>query len=408
MMTHAFGTTGRLAAGLLLGLFAARAPAVHHAAEPAGPLQPCGRQLCHPDGTPFAWRGVTAFALVDLIADGREAQARAFVRWAADTGFTVLRVLAMNHGWIDLPPEDGRRALPAVLALARAYGLQVQVVALAGTGREAYSSATFLHEQVRAVGGLCAAAPNCLLELANEPYHQTQTALDDPALMRSLQAQVEAPVPLAWGASRHDALGRLAGGTFVVAHLPRDGDRWARVARMQQLAALSRTTGKFVVDNEPIGAAERAVAGRRDDRPDAFFAQGVLSRIFGVGSTLHCEDCLHARVPERVQQAAARAFVDGATLVPPDRVLAYREPGSPDGPLPASAAGPAQAFAAVSDAGAVIAVLGAIGAPPPMRPGWRITGRLAATGGVRVWAAERAPQKAAFHGRARSCDDGGA
>ena len=408
MMTHAFGTMGRLVAGVLLASWAALPPAVPRAAEPAGPLQPCGRQLCHPDGAPFAWRGVTAFALVDLVADGRMEEARAFVEWAADTGFTVLRVLAMNHGWIDLPPEAGRRALPAVLALAETHGLQVQVVALAGTGREPYAGTPFLREQVRAVGRLCAAAPNCLIELANEPYHQTQAGLDDPAVMRDLQAQIESPVPLAWGASRHDDLGSLAGGTFVVAHLPRDGDRWDRVARVRELAALSRRTGRFVVDNEPIGAAERAVAGRRDDRPDAFFAQGVLSRIVGVGSTLHCEDCLHARVPGRVQQAAARAFVDGATLVPPERAIEYREPGAPDGPLPASAARRPRTVAGVSDTGAVIAVLGAGGAPPALQPGWRITSRLAATGGVRVWAAERAPEGAACSRPARSCDDGGA
>ena len=61
---------------------------------------------------------------------------------------------------------------------------------------------------------------------------------------------------------------------------------------MRSLAALSAATGKFVVDNEPIGAAEAPEPRRRDSAPEAFFAQGVVSRLLEVGSTFHCEDCL--------------------------------------------------------------------------------------------------------------------
>ena len=102
------------------------------AAPVPGRLATCGRALCAPDGSRFSWRGVTAFGLVDLVADNREAEAQTFIAWAARTGFTVVRVLAMNRGWMDLSPADGRKALPRTLALARAQGLYVQVVALAG------------------------------------------------------------------------------------------------------------------------------------------------------------------------------------------------------------------------------------------------------------------------------------
>src|SRR3954447_9658424 len=44
-------------------------------------LSVCGRALCA-GNTRFPWRGVTAFGLADLVADGRESEARAFVRWA--------------------------------------------------------------------------------------------------------------------------------------------------------------------------------------------------------------------------------------------------------------------------------------------------------------------------------------
>ena len=79
-----------------------------------------------------------------------------------------------------------------------------------------------------------------------------------------------------------------------------------RQPRAGRCGDLSRRTGKFVVDSEPIGAAEVPQPSRRDNEPAAFFAQGLLARIFDVGTTFHCEDCLVARVPGPVQQRAPR------------------------------------------------------------------------------------------------------
>ena len=82
-------------------------------------------------------------------------------------------------------------------------------------------------------------------------------------------------LPVAWGAASDDLSQAMAGGTFVVAHLGRSGDRWTRVARVPGLAALSSATGKFVVDNEPIGAAE--VPER--DRRDSAAVESALARV---------------------------------------------------------------------------------------------------------------------------------
>ena len=161
------------------------------------------------------------------------------------------------------------------------------------------------------------------MEIANEPYHRTQARLNDPALMRRLQQEVPDNVVVAWGAAPSDTSTSLAGGDFVVVHMARRGERWDRLARMTGLEAMSRQTGKFVVDNEPIGAAEKPEPSRRDDDPAAFFAQGALARVLGIGSTFHCEDCLNARSPHGVQQQAAVAFIAGATIAPDDVMLTF-------------------------------------------------------------------------------------
>jgi len=351
-------------------------------------LRSCKRALCAGD-RPFRWRGVTAFGLADLVADGRDAEARAFVAWARTSGFNVLRVLTMlpNGGWLDLSPEAGRRAMPRVFALAREHGFYVQAVALANTGEASgrFQTDAFLREQVREVARLCASAGNCVLEIANEPYHGTQADLDTPALMERLQREIPQGLPSAWGAAADDASRAMAGGTFVVVHIDRSGDRWTRVARARSLAALSVATGKFVVDNEPIGAAERPERNRRDSAPEAFFAQGALSRVLDVGSTFHCQDCLVARVPGPVQQDCARAFVEGTRVIPDALTVAA---SGPDAPVGNDA--PEWTVGGTAGSRAFVVTLGpASEAPPRFLPIWHGATRVATRPGVEIWTAVR-------------------
>jgi hypothetical protein len=351
-----------------------------------GPLARCGRALCREDGSRFRWRGITAFALLDLIADGKDGDSRAFLQWARDERFTVVRVLAMNpNGWFDLQAADGRRALPALLRLAAEHQLYVQIVALANTvGRPRNE----LIEQVRAIGGLCASADNCILEIANEPYHSSQAKLQDASLMHDFQSRVPGTVATAWGAASDYKSDVMAGGGYVVAHIARSGDRWARVARVRDLAELSKRTGKLVVDNEPMGAAERIERSRRDTLPAAFFAQGALSRLLELGSTFHCSDCLEARVPGPTQKACAEAFIAGATVVPDDVQLSEVEDRTPDaGALRANLAalGP-RAFAGIANGHGWLARVGEGSDRAVTWKGpWTIEKRIAQRPGVSVW-----------------------
>jgi hypothetical protein len=335
---------------------------------------------------------VTAFGLADLVADGRGDDARAFLAWARTTGFTIVRVLTMlpNGGWMDLSPEDGRRALPLLAGMAREHGLYVQAVALANTNERSgrYRTASFLGEQVREVARLCAAAENCVLEIANEPYHGSQAELADPALMRRLQGQVPGDLAVTWGAAHDDRTLQMAGGTFVVTHLARSGPWWTRVGRAAELARLAEASGKFVVDNEPIGAAERPERSRRAAAPEAFFAQGVASRLVDAGATFHCEDCLRASVPGPVQRQCAEAFMAGRRLLPEDVRVAYA--GGSTAPAHLGVGPRGEILAGVAGERAWVLVLGpAAGAPLRWQGGWRPTARVAERRGVEVWVAAR-------------------
>ena len=143
-----------------------------------------------------------------------------------------------------------------------------------------------------------------------------------------------------------------------------------------------------MVDNEPTGAAEKVERSRRDTLPAVFFAQGVLSRLFEVGSTFHCSDCLEAKAPGPTQRACADAFVAGATVVPDAVVLSEVDDRTPDATTLGAelqALGP-RAFAAVAGTRGWLALVGDGSDRDVVWKGpWKIEKRIARWPGVSVW-----------------------
>jgi hypothetical protein len=275
-----------------------------------------GADLVCADGSRFHWRGVTAFALLEQIAHGRGADADAYMRWARETGFNLVRVLAMADVLFALPPGEGRRHLAALFERAHTLGLYVEIVALADTARYEMTAAE-LRDQVAAVGRAAAAHANAIVQIANEHYHSTQSrVLHDPAAFVDLAAVVPPQVLFTASAALRDTAAEPQG-AFITRHLSRSETPPRMLERVQLLGRLAERTGKPVVSGEPIGAAERDEPGRRLSDP-AFFGE-LARRISGAGlagGTFHCEDGLRSRVPGPVQQACARAYVEGARLQP--------------------------------------------------------------------------------------------
>jgi hypothetical protein len=267
-----------------------------------------GSRFIASDGSPFAWRGITAFRLLEFVAHGRQRQAAAYLDWAASEHLTVVRVLAMAHVLFTLTPADGERSLPGLLQLARARGLVVEVVALADTA----SYPIDLAKHVRAIGQACADAGNCVIEIANEPYHPTHSAdVHQHAFLRELRKLIPSGVPVSLGTV--DPRGELAGGDYITWHSPRD-ERWPE--RMREGAALLERYGKPVIADEPMGAADVAIPGKRDNRPDRFRLAAQTARASGLGATFHYEGGLQARLPTPTEAACLRAWLEGLMSAP--------------------------------------------------------------------------------------------
>ena len=266
-------------------------------------LRISGTTFLKPDGSAFQWRGISAFRLLEFVAHGREAEAETYLRWAASKKLTIVRVFAMADGIFQLSPEEGLRALPHLLEIARRNGLYVEVVAFTGTSVIKVDRAAF----VKNIAAICARHPNALLELANEPGHPTQAAeMHDPGHLQSLLRLVPAEVPVALGSVEyHDG---FAAGTYVTWHSPRGSD-WVR--RVEEGAALLKKFKKPVINDEPIGAADAVVPGRRDNDPARFRAAARAMRRAGLGATFHYDGGIQTRLPTKVETACLDAWLAG-------------------------------------------------------------------------------------------------
>jgi hypothetical protein len=359
------------------GALARRGPPPRTLVQAARHVRTEGRRFVLPDGRPFQWRGVTAFRLLERLASGHEAEADRYLEWAAGEGLTVVRVLAMARDLFELPPARGRAHLDRLLDLAAARGLHVEVVALADTAADP----TSLETQVAAVGVVCARHGNAFLELANEPDHPTERpALADPATLVALRRLVPAGVPVAVGAT--SSLPALAAGDYVTLHAPRGAeDPWSSVWSVVDASLHVSSLGKPVVSDEPIGAAEWAVPGQRDNDPARFRAMALTDRFLGVGATFHYEGGLNALVPEGREAACFRAWLNAWTALSGDFELRARFVGSPgaDSPVALDTGGRGRALEVREDGVTWILLVGAAGAPKAAwRDGWRAAG-------IRVW-----------------------
>ena len=275
-----------------------------------GRISATGTTFATSDGKPFAWRGITAFRLAEMVAAGKDAEAAAYLDWAAKNGVTVVRVLAMAQNLFHLSPEAGRLALPPLLEMAAARGLQIEVVALADTAHFDVN----LDEQVRAIGLIAAKYPNAIVEIANEPFHRTQhPSLHESSTLIRLAKLVPGEVLVAYG--EYGDTAPVA--DYLTVHTPRGGgEPWDHVLALAGGHGLVERYKRPVVSDEPIGAAPKRDPGRRDNSPERFRAAAILTRMAGTHATFHYEGGLHAKIPSGVELACFRAWMDGWRQLP--------------------------------------------------------------------------------------------
>jgi len=272
------------------------------------PLRVEGTRFVNASGEPFAWRGITAFRLAEMISTGRESDVVRYLDWAAARKLTVVRVLLMARHLFQLTPDAGRAALPRLLDLAKARGLAVEVVALADT--EGLSLDYDGH--VQGVGKIAVEKGNAFVEIANEPGHATQDRrLHAPAVVKRLADLLPDGVVSALGSAEYDDA--YAAGDYATFHFPRHRE-WGHVASLADAIPMLAKWRKPLINDEPIGAAAEYQPGRRDNSLERFGAAGALAEFIGMHSTFHYEGGLQANLPGEREAACLHAWQRGIEL----------------------------------------------------------------------------------------------
>ena len=277
-----------------------------HPGSIQGRLRIDGRAFVNDAGT-FRPIFTSGLALLARSSD----EMRAFLDWAARTGFNGIRVFAGKLGWASQSVAQAKARLPELLNEAAARGLYVEVTAITDSRDGGYDPA----DHFRAIARIAEQGTNAILEVANEPYHGTQAdAIHSAETLLALGRQ--SSLPFALGAAQDDESVEMGGGSFVTAHLDRGRDKWNQVRRVRELAVLGDTTRKPVVNNEPIGAAESSQPGRRESDPAFFFCMGDL-RLAAGGLGLRTL----RRLLGRANLGIGVVFRTGGDGLPVDRLL---------------------------------------------------------------------------------------
>lgn len=343
-------------------------PAPQSSAKIAGRLQADGRMLRNDAGI---YRPVWSSALA-ILKKAHEP----FLDWLVATGFNGCRVFAGALGWAGQSAADAVDALPRFLEACAARGLYCEVTALTDTKDGAYNP----RGHVRAIGEICGAHENALVELANEPWHPTQSDLT-PTFLASLMSVVPAGVLVALGAADSDESDEYAGGHYVTAHLDRGRDEWNMVRRVRELEALSDKTRKFVLNNEPIKA------GSQNANPSIYFTMALLNRLFEVGGVFHSDEGLQGvpPAPGSRGQELADAFIEGSRLITSNERVNYQNTGWTTSPIK-SFTGAVRLYSGITSDRPFVCALGIDGGfGVETQNGWSLGSVIAERPNVRVY-----------------------
>ena len=266
-------------------------------------LSVSGTSFVTPSG-PFRWIGLTSFDAGVRLAEGD----RSWIDWAADEGFTVLRVVPASQFRTPRSLNTGLLQLGPLLTAAASRGLYVEVVIGVDTALYGLTEAAFTRyaEQVASV---VRGYDNAVIEVANEiGHHSTQQGyLASPHVQRYVLGLFSAPGS---AGSTHGGQAPFWDlGAFLTHHADR---RLSPLEASARVAAAQARLGKPIVIDEHLGIGPVERVGSRTSDPQYALEQARGARQYGLGGvTLHLEAGLDARVSQLSsgEREAARLFV---------------------------------------------------------------------------------------------------
>lgn len=270
----------------------------------------------------------SGFTLASLWNRDRD-KANRFIEWMRRTGFHGPRVMLgyLKFGDYVQLPEEARAGLPGLLDTLRSYGMICEATINTGTKSRPYD----VEAHTRAVADICKDRDYTLEEIANEPYHSTQSdKINDWSYLEGLahRSGVNAR-PYAVGAPNADEYGvekwpKVIGGSYITVHPGRTRDEVNMARHLREMQGIVSKLNRPVLNNEQIGWDERPDPGKRSNNPDIAFLMGVMTRVFASGIVSHSQHGLTCDLPGATQQACHDMLIKGATIVPYTGTLDYK------------------------------------------------------------------------------------
>jgi len=325
------------------------------------------------DGQPWRADSVTAFELFHMFLDGHTADMSNFID--SFQRANTFRVFGMwNHSptgrqfsWTNY----GDRyfvGLRDFAAWMQRRGKYVEFTAITD-GQDLFGGNRTIAQRayLDRVGQALQGVPNVFLELCNEPF---KNGCDVQAIGRVPGAGLQASG--VYGGSSPFRL------DYMTWHPERD-NQWPRKTRADEPA---HTFHMPVWIDEPMGAAEVSIPGRRSNVPEDFFDFAAGCALHSSGCTFHSEAGLTASVPGPVQARARDAFFEALGNIPPEvSQWHYTRGGLSDNPLQHSDALTLRTFCQVSGGAAVCqAVRPRADWQAVPRLGWRIVRQVGPNG----------------------------
>jgi len=297
----------------------------------------------------FCWRGISDFASVAHVLQGREAEIAARFDVYAAARRTVVRIMGML-GWqgLSFSPDNAQywQALERVVTLANDRGLHIELCCFADA-QVVVPDANRRREWIRQFGGFIRQHPGVIAQVANEPFKNGWSEADDPALLElaeilagelghrdfSIGDPMDGDDPDASAQTTAKTVTLAMRANVVVLHSSRKEDsaryrRW--VDHLEGVTEIlpSLRTGVAFVHDEPMGAGTVRVDGKRDVEPDAFIAAQMTAACCGLGYTYHWIP-EEGGLVEQLPGLLSSTFLADVPCSPDWRYLNDSWPGSP-------------------------------------------------------------------------------
>lgn len=287
---------------------------------PVLPVKVTGKVFRDSTGAIWPYRGVTSFLLFQRYIHGEDIVP--YLNHRREAGANILRVLS-TVTWGPLFPSDYTDdQLRAFLTLVHSRGLRVELVALASA--QDWSLERQQQHTQRIVNVVADVGGIDLVEVANEPFQNSASPVE---VMRKVTRPRGPPVLMAYGDYSVTCATLVQPVLDYLTFHPERKDEWPRTAKDENELRDGFGCGEGVpgfpgtktpvVADEPMGADEVNLPGRRSNVPDDFYWFAVTSALLGAGGTFHSEAGLLAQEPGTIQAAAEGAFFAGMRSVDP-------------------------------------------------------------------------------------------